>query len=437
MFGVLFLLLFPQGPAHGQLLLQWRLRSLPGVVAVERMPHEIPHIHSQYLILFEQPVDHADPGAGTFLQRVFLRHAGFDKPMVFVTEGYAVDEASYSTNIHELAKRFEAGEIVVEHRYFGESVPEGHGWDPLTAKNAAADHHRIVSAFQRLYQEKWISTGTSKGGTAALIHKMYYPDDVDITVLYSTPLNYGLVDGRHESYIISTPDPHYRTAVHALQLEVLQRRDSLMPMLQEYVSKHNLTFRVPLEEVYDYMVLQYSFSFYQWGYDFASIPWDHAADEELFAHWMKVSPPEYFAISDDYLPFFVQAARELGYYGYSIRGLWQELHIITTQDYFHRLFLPDSIDYIYDITLTQQIQTFLDSTDHRILFLYGEWDPWAASAVVFDWREKENMRKVLKEFGNHNTMIGNLPRKQREEVLERLNKCMAEPAPDRSRKRRK
>jgi len=418
------LLLFAGTTANAQFLMPWRLLNIPGVVSVEKMPTTVPHVTGKYLIHFKQPIDHENPAAGTFLQRVFLSHAGFSRPVVMVTEGYGADAAERDSHLDEIAALFQTNQLVVEHRYFGSSVPEGAGWDPLTAANAAADHHRIVQAFKRMYKAKWISTGISKGGTAAIIHKAFYPDDVDITVAYVAPLNYGLVDGRHEIHIISAPDPEYRTAVNRFQTTTLGRRDSLMPMLRNYVEKNNLVFRIPLEEVFDYLVMEYSFAFYQWGWEYTSIPTEIASNAELFMHLVRVSPPEYFAISDSYLPFFVQAARELGYYGYDPRGLWDDMTIETTEGYFHRIFLPDTIDYPFDISLTYRIQTFLDSTDYRMIFIYGDWDPWSASGVVFDWREKSNMLKISKPYGSHRVRIGNLPPVQRKQVMERLDKWL-------------
>jgi hypothetical protein len=42
-----------------------------------------------YLVWFEQPLDHNNPGAGTFKQRVWLSHKDETSPVVMVTEGYS------------------------------------------------------------------------------------------------------------------------------------------------------------------------------------------------------------------------------------------------------------------------------------------------------------------------------------------------------------
>jgi hypothetical protein len=405
--------------------MQRKLQNIPGVVSVEKLgSHQI--YRSHFEILFEQPIDHHDTSKGTFLQRVYLLHKGFSLPMVMTTEGYAADYASHSKYINELAWLFSMNELVVEHRYFGKSVPSGAGWDPLTIENAAADHHRIVQAFKTLYKKTWLSTGISKGGSTALFHKVLYPDDVDITVPYVAPLNFGVADGRHESFIYTNASPEYRNAILGFQIQVLLRRDSIRPMLEEYIRARNLKYRIPINELYDYLVMEYAFAFYQYGYYAQDVPWDGAMYREFFDHWVKVAPPEYFAIDTvgNDVAFFVQASREFGYYGYSMRPLWSELTIETTNGYLQRIFLPDSVNYTFDPAMVNRVQQYLNTEDPKMIFIYGEWDPWSASAVVFDWREKQQMLKVVKPRGSHFTRIDNLPSDQKKLVVDRLERWL-------------
>jgi len=37
-----------------------------------------------YALVFEQPVDHQKPDGAKFLQRVFVTHTGYDKPVVLI-----------------------------------------------------------------------------------------------------------------------------------------------------------------------------------------------------------------------------------------------------------------------------------------------------------------------------------------------------------------
>jgi hypothetical protein len=413
--------------ADAQRSVMRKLKKIPGVVSVEEKRIDT-SAFTKYLIWFEQPVDHNNPAAGTFRQRVWLIHAGFEKPVVMTTEGYAAEYANHPWYQDEIAGLFGTNNIVVEHRYFGWSVPVSAGWDPLTVENAAADHHRIIQAFKRYYSGKWLTTGISKGGTTALIHKVLYPDDVDVTVAYVAPVNHGMEDGRHESFIATNASPEHRAAVGAFQTQILLRRDAMIPLLENYIKKNELTFRIPVNELLDYLVLEYAFAFYQWGWDIDMIPDASAGDAAYFMHLTVVSEPEYFAVESGvaFLPFFVQASRQLGYYGYEIRPYNSLMEIATTNGYLKRVMLPDSINYAFDGTISAKVQDYFFREDPKVILIYGEWDPWTASAVLIDAREKKNMVKIVKSKGDHKVRIRDLNEPDRKLVMDRLSTWLYE-----------
>jgi len=105
----------------------------------------------KYLLKIEQEVNQENPNGQTFTQRVFLSHRGMEKPVVFITEGYAANYAENSYYLHELSSFLDANQICVEHRYFGESIPDSLDWSNLTVYNSATDHHRIVEILKKIY----------------------------------------------------------------------------------------------------------------------------------------------------------------------------------------------------------------------------------------------------------------------------------------------
>ena len=62
------------------------LKQIPGVEVVGTTRHGNQFTEA-YEIRFTQPVDHHNPDGPTFTQRMFLGHAGFDRPMVMSTSG--------------------------------------------------------------------------------------------------------------------------------------------------------------------------------------------------------------------------------------------------------------------------------------------------------------------------------------------------------------
>ncbi len=153
-----------------------------------------------YKILLNQPVDHNNPEGEKFSQKIYLSFAGIDKPVVVVTEGYEANR-NYTT---ELASLLECNQIIIEHRYFGESVPEIINWDNLNTEQAASDHHKVIEIFKQVFRGEWITTGISKGGQTVLFHSYYYPDDADIRIPYVAPLNFGPEDSRIYTFMPTT-----------------------------------------------------------------------------------------------------------------------------------------------------------------------------------------------------------------------------------------
>ena len=225
------------------------LEQLEGVSDVERL--ESTHNQEKYLVRVRQFVNPRDSSAGTFMQRVIVAHAGFDRPTVLVTEGYGAAYALDPRYQEELSELLDANMVFVEHRYFLESTPEPCNWEYLTAENSAYDLHHVNQTFRKLYPQKWISTGISKGGQTTCLYRAYFPDDVDFSVPYVAPLNRSVEDGRHETFLRKVGTREQRKAILSFQKEVLTRREEKLPLMEKYTTRKKITIRIPLNEVLD------------------------------------------------------------------------------------------------------------------------------------------------------------------------------------------
>ena len=395
------------------------------IVSMKKLEGDSP-FSEVWEVMIRQPLNHTDTTDGFFLQRVFVAERNANKPVVFVTEGYTGEYAASSSYENEISEILDANQVFVEHRYFGESVPDSIEWEYLTVENAATDHHEIVDLFDDYYTGKWISTGISKGGQTALYHMTLYPDDVDISVVYVAPLNYSVEDGRHELFIDQVATPEERKKIYDFQIEVLKRRTVLMPAFKAHIKKRDLKFRIPLDEVYDFCVLEYSFAFWQWGESAEKIPGSNAPDSLIYKHLMKVSGPAYFAINGmkSIRPFFVQAARELGYYGYDTKPFKPWLKIKNAKGYLSAIMMPKGMKVKFIPKTNKKVFKFIRQEDPKMIFIYGEYDPWSASGVEFE--HKNNMLKIVKPGGSHSTRINNLPDQLHELVVETLKKWIEE-----------
>ena len=419
---LLFVLLSASASSFAQTVLEQKISAISAIKEIR--PLETSEFSEKYVTYFIQPLDHRHPEKGSFRQRVIVSHVDFDRPTVIVTEGYGAAYALRSQYREELSKLLNANMIFVEYRYFLESTPEPKDWQYLTAENSADDLHAITTAFKNIYPGKWIATGISKGGQTTLLYRTFYPDDVDISVPYVAPLCYGVEDGRHEPFLHKVSTPENRKIIEDFQLEALKRKATLLPRFEKYCTEKNYSFRAPIEEIYDYSVLEYSFALWQWGTPISSIPATTASDDEIFSHLLAISEPGYFTADSPNASFFVQAARELGYYGYDVQPFKQYLSIQSSEGYLHRLMLPEELkDMPFDKTLSKKITKFLKKQDPKMIFIYGQNDPWTAAGVTW-LKNKKNIHVFIQPNGSHLARISTLPEAEKAEVMELINEWL-------------
>lgn len=422
---LIFILLFSiTGWAQdGQL--KEKLAALKGVSGIEKLESDL--YAEKYVVRITQPVDHQNPAAGSFTQRVIVSHVGFDRPTILVTEGYGGAYALNPRYQEELSKLLDANVVFVEYRYFLESTPEPLNWDYLTAENSAYDLHNVNATFKQIYSGKWISTGISKGGQTTILYRAFFPDDVDISVPYVAPISRGVEDGRHEPFLRKVGTKKERRKIGAFQKEVLKRKAQIVPLLEAFCKEKELAFRIPMPEVLDYCVLEYPFALWQWGTPVSVIPSLSSDAEDLFKHLVEISGPDYFAENQPNISFFVQAARELGYYGYDIKPFKEYLTINSSKDYLNRIMLPQELvgKIEFRPALYDKIINFLKDNDPKMIFIYGEVDPWSATHVPV-FKGKVNEQVYFQPGGSHRARIGNMPEDMKEQILTQINKWLAE-----------
>ena len=405
--------------------LRQKLAALQGISGIEKLESEV--YPEKYLVRITQQVDPKNPAAGTFTQRVVIGHVGFDRPTVIVTEGYGGAYALNPKYQEELTKLLNANLVFVEYRYFLESTPEPKNWDYLTAENSAYDLHHVNQTFRQLYQGKWISTGISKGGQTTCLYRAYFPDDVDFSVPYVAPLNRAVEDGRHEPFLRQVGTKAERDRILAFQKAVLKQKAAIVPMLENYCQEHKLTFRIPMAEVLDYSVLEYPFAIWQWGTPVDQVPEPTASAADLFKHLMEISEPSYFSNEQPYVSFDVQACRELGYYGYDTAPFKGLLTIKSAKGYLNKLMLPtELIDKVeFRPELYHKVYNFLKDNDPKMIFIYGEIDPWSATRVP-TFRGKKNEQIYIQPRGSHRARIGNMPEEMKKQIMDQIHAWLAE-----------
>ncbi len=375
-----------------------------------------------YEIFVTQPLDHLNSFNGIkFSQRIYLHHTDFNKPMVMENDGYAIDESRRT----ELSKILKCNEIIVEHRYFGESVPDSMDWKYLNTAQAAADHNRIVQILKNIYKEKWISTGISKGGQTTIFFKYYYPNAVDVWVPYVAPLNLEQEDNRIHTFLENVGTDDCRNKIEKYQRALLKNRNEILPMLNSYMEEHNYTFPLGLEKTFEYDVMEYSFSFWQWGnLNCDNIPDQDDTPENLFKHLYTASPFDYFdGKSMTYFqPFFYQAYTEIGYYNYETSDFTDLLIDVKDKYASNICFAPQNAELNFNKKLMENINSYIYNYGNNMLYIYGGNDTWSATSVNIG--PNTNAVKMIKKGGNHRTRINSFIGDEKEKIYSTLEKWL-------------
>lgn len=395
--------------ARPQLDLVAQLKALPHVKEVQTRG-EAPN--ETYTLRFEQPVDHSKPDGRKFLQSVYLRHRDISSPVILGTEGYTARGA----NGGELSRILPNPNIVtVEHRYFGNSAPDPKTWKDLTIKNSAGDLHEIVSSLKHLYKGKWVSTGASKGGQTALFFKTFYPNDVDATVAYVAPINLAQEDPRIYDFFTRVGTPEMRKKVEELQITLLKRRSEVLPLLKVNPDDYSMG----VDRAYEYGVLEFAFAMWQYGTAPTTMPGPDSPAQELADAYKKVNSMYYYSDQGrkQFEPFYYQAYTEIGFYNYDITPFKPYLKSknITNMD----LCPPDARgSIVYNPETLNRVYHFLQYEAQNIILIYGESDPWSATALPLIGHT--NGVRIMVKGAWHNANVRLASPDQRNEVYTAL-----------------
>ncbi len=334
--------------------------------------------YSSYLLMIKQPIDHNDLTKGHFQQKVYLNHLGLNQINVMATEGYAANR----NRMYEATNLLSGNQINVEHRYFGKSVPKNADWKYLTLEQATADLHKIRTILGKLYKKAWVSTGISKGGQTTIAYRYFYPNDVSVSMPYVAPLNNDYEDKRIYKFLKSVGTEECRKSIKDYQKRLLKNKKKIMPLLKWYAKGGDQKFTYhSLEEAFELGVLEYSFSFWQWGNDCASIPTKDASVDDMLQHFIDVVGISFYndQVVKYYGPHYYQASTQLGYYGFETKGFRKCLDVLGKKP--HASFNPDKMRTEYDDTYNTKVAKWLEKRGDRFIHIYGEIDTWSATAV--------------------------------------------------------
>jgi hypothetical protein len=387
-------------PAAAELDILARLRTLPGISNIRELPDPGDSTGSRSFELeIAQAIDHFHPELGTFQMRVGLAHSSFSAPTTIWSTGYWFPGAG-----HGLRWETPGNGITFEHRFFGPSTPGFDSvqsvqpdseppdayWQYLTARQAAADQHRVVETFKALYPGPWLSFGHSKGGVATLFHRQFYPDDVAGSVVLGAPAARGTADPRFAELLEQLGDAECRAGIIALQRAALTRRSELREEFDRAAAERELSFDLLGSEVaFEHFVEDYRFKFWQTApYPQGECPRpDAVATMSAEAIFTKLDTFSFISFAsdqrlrgrDNYEAYYYQAATELGDHG----PLEQHLEDLIEHPGSYGAAAYSPIPSApFDPSVMLELERWVLDESERIIFVYGANDPWRAGAFA-------------------------------------------------------
>ncbi len=413
------------------LSIERQLAALDGVMSVNPIDVSGSQVYAQkYVVTFEQLLDHEDRSAGTFPQRVEVGIVDGAKCNVMETDGsLLLDHWVRADDAHELCSIAEGNYIHVEHRFFGASRPQDMSnddveyWQYMTSKNAADDYHRIHEELSRVLEGPWVATGTGRGGEVCAAYAYYHPSDMDLIMPYSGSFSDGLEDDRMYEFVYTgigdqrygaKKAKEYRDLVTSFQVELMRNKATLAPMLRQLCESQGSSYRTNVTDgmLFDMAVLEMAVREWQFNQESSTHQYldvsfgsmrqilekpegsDAEVKEKQQAEVMflyALSSPGDWAPTFICWPCYVGAVTEYGHYHYDFSYLREACRKAGIGDVL--TVRPEEEDgllrkvvltpeqrraFTYDGTLREGIAKWIDATDTRMVFVYGNSDPWYA-----------------------------------------------------------
>jgi hypothetical protein len=405
--------------------LEGKLRCIPGLTVT---PQELaPPLegYRRFDLVLDQPIDHDHPELGTLQQRAMLLHISDAAPMVLATGGYGLGSRNGLT---EITRLLNANQLAYEHRYFGPSRPVPTDWSKLDIRQAALDAHRFAETLHWLYPAHWVNTGGSKGGMTSVYQRRFHPCDVDATVAYVAPTSITTTDPAYIAFLEKVGGSERavcRADLIAFQRRLLERRAEIVPQVQ------GTFIQIDVDKAFELAVVELSFAFWQYTapdnqeIGCGAIPPAGATPEQMLAFLEEHSSPDVLAgeVSlDFYHAYYHQAAAQLGApapYEAPIADLlrYRGADVPTT-------FIPAGEVAAFDAAAMPDINSWVTRDGARMMFIYGELDPWSSREFVPSARDSH---RFMVTGGNHSARIAQLAEDDRNEAVSLLARWLDAP----------
>ena len=218
-----------------------------------------------------------------------------------------------------------------------------------------------------------------------------------------------LEDTRIYTFLDTIGTAECRRKIFDFQEFLLKNEDKAIEKLNWYAKGAKLKFNYTgnIGKSYELAVLEYSFSFWQWGRSCDSIPTNKKLDDYV-GELLKTSNISFFSDKDiDSFASHYYQATQTGYYSYNIEPFKKYIQHFTSNP--SAIFAPKSAKpNAFSPELYQSFQQWLDEKGNNILYIYGGIDTWSAPRVLVS--SQVNSKSFVIPGAHHGTArVKNLP----------------------------
>ena len=417
------------------------LKSIENVQDLK--PFESIALGQAYYFNYNQLIDHSDPSKGTFKQQVVLSFVDKNAHTILHTQGYSLvgdwdnnhnrmDSIRAPHFLWALSKDygkngFDLNCVQVEYRYHGFSLPQGdvNRFNYLTAWQQSQDLHAIVTDLKKALftgNGKWLSTGVSKNGVTtaqyAYFDEMYGWNDIDVYVPFVAPITPQEWDLRVGTYMLTESSKDVQADLKKAYEKLVNDQEIAEATTAAYITKYerrNST-KVPSDSMFLYTlggVMDNLFKVQSYG-DIATwkkfIPNEKSKTEDYVTFFMlddddariyrktlgARGPRGPLAWRRD--PFQVQIGIDQG--NMSDDYTWYlEGKLLSDSDKAYFKNIMEEAKKYKTIDLQVELLKNLETTNKKLIFVYGENDPWTGAAIPDP--TNPNVKKYLVPNGTH------------------------------------
>lgn len=391
-----------------------------------------------YYFNYWQLVDHNDPSKGHFKQQVVLTFVGKDAPTILHTQGYSLTNEADPNNIQNRLdsinaphflwalskdygkdKKFDLNCVQVEYRYNGFSLPE---WDAdsfkyLSAEQQSKDLHAIVTDLKKALitgDGKWLSTGLSKNGDTttqyAYFDELNGWNDIDVYVPFASPNILQEYDIRIGTYMITKSSKDVQPLLEKAYKKLVDDQAVADATIEAYAKKggkfkKDSALLSTVEAVLENLFQLQSYADYNTWTKLIPKEGDKPETYAKFFMLTPTSPEVEYKVAGARgplrkrrTPYEVQNAMEQGGAGFDY-SWFLDGKLLSESD---KKFFKDLIEKSKKsktMDLQVNVRKNLETTKKKLIFVYGEDDPWTGAAIADP--SNPNVKKYIVPHGTH------------------------------------